>query len=269
MSEAISMQKILAFPFAFVGARILKFVRLLGMMCLYFKHIVLLSLTPPLRTHLLFQQLYFIGNQSLNIIILTGFFTGGVFGLQLGVVFDLFSSEGLLGGATGKALTRELAPLMTGFLLAGRAGSAMTAEIATMKVNEQVDAMEAMGIDPTHYLMVPRFLASIFVMPLLCGIFIMTGVFGCWAVGVLLYNVDQGFFWEKLIWLVEPNDIWAGLFKAFVFAIIIALVSCRYGIKASGGAKGVGQATTISVVHQLLLILLSDVLITYLQIVVL
>ena len=256
-------------PIVKLGELVIRMFEIAGEFLLFVYSIILLCFERPFRWHLIFNQLHFIGNQSLNIILLTGFFTGGVFGLQLGVVFDVFSAEGLMGGATGKALTRELAPLMTGFLLAGRAGSSMTAEIATMKVNEQVDAMEAMGVDPLHYLVVPRFLASIFIIPLLCGIFIIVGEVGCWVVAVFLYDVDQGVFFEKLIWLVEPNDVWAGLFKALVFASIISLVACRYGVQASGGAKGVGTATTLSVVNTLLLVLFSDVIITYFQIVLL
>ena len=263
--ESSGLQSLLVFPVAWVGTRVISSISKAGDFLLFVWEVFKQIFVPPFRRRLVFQQLYFIGNESLFIILLTGFFTGGVFGLQLGVVFDIFRAEGLMGGATGKALTRELAPLMTGFLLAGRAGSAMTAEIATMKVNEQVDAMEAMGVDPLHYLVVPRVLAAMFIIPLLCGIFILVGEIGCWVVGVVLYDVDQGVFFEKLIWLVGPNDIWAGLFKALVFSILIALVACRYGIQASGGAKGVGTATTVSVVNSLLLILAFDVVITYFQ----
>jgi phospholipid/cholesterol/gamma-HCH transport system permease protein len=254
---------------AFLGHRIIVVGETIGSFLLFLNVVVRLCFEKPFRSHLLFQQLHFIGNQSLNIILLTGFFTGGVFGLQLGVVFDVFRAEGMMGGATAKALTRELAPLMTGFLLAGRAGSSMTAEIATMKVNEQIDALEAMGIDPLHYLIVPRFLASILIIPLLCGIFILIGVVGCWAVAVGIYNADQGTFFEKMVWLMETEDIWAGLFKALIFAGIISVVACSYGISTNGGAKGVGSSTTMSVVNMLLLILASDVVITYFQIVLL
>ncbi|MEZ4743021.1 MAG: ABC transporter permease [Bdellovibrionota bacterium] len=221
----------------------------------------------PFRRQLFFQHLEFIGNQSLGIILLTGFFTGAVFGLQLGGIFRIFQAEGMMGGATGKALARELAPLMTGFLLSGRAGSAMTAEIATMKVNEQVDAMEAMAVDPISYLVVPRILAFTAMLPFLCSVFIFIGVLGAFFSGVFIFDVDQGIFVEKIVWLVQPRDIIAGLEKTFVFAIIIASISCRYGLEASGGAKGVGVATTMSVVVTLLSLLGTDFIITYFQIV--
>jgi phospholipid/cholesterol/gamma-HCH transport system permease protein len=154
---------------------------------------------------------------------------------------------------------------MTAFLLTGRAGSAMTAEIATMKVNEQVDAMEAMAVDPVNYLVVPRVLAAMFIMPLLCGIFIFIGTIGAFVTGVAVFDVDVGIFIDRIKWMVTPRDIFNGLEKAFVFSIIIAAMACRYGLKASGGAKGVGRATTMSVVMTLLVVLLCDVFITYVQ----
>ncbi len=220
---------------------------------------------PPVRWDLIFQQLEFIGNQSLNIIVLTGFFTGAVFALQIGGIFQIFRAESIMGAATGKALTREMAPLMTAFLLTGRAGSAMTAEISTMRVNEQVDAMEAMAVDPIHYLVVPRMIAAMFIIPLLCAIFIFIGIFGAFVTGVAVFDVDVGIFIDRIKWMVEPADIFNGLQKAFAFAVIIASMACRYGLSASGGAKGVGRATTTSVVATLLVILLCDVFITYVQ----
>ena len=237
----------------------------LGAYGLYLYEICRQATKPPYRWELIFQQLEFIGNQSLNIILLTGFFTGAVFALQIGGIFQIFRAESIMGAATSKALTREMAPLMTAFLLTGRAGSAMTAEIATMRVNEQVDAMEAMAVDPIHYLVVPRTIAAMLIIPLLCGIFIFIGTFGAFIMGVAVFDVDVGIFLDRIKWLVEPRDIFNGLEKAFVFAIIIATIACRYGLNAGGGAKGVGRATTTSVVTTLLAILLCDVFITYVQ----
>lgn len=237
----------------------------LGSFGLYLLEIGKQATKRPVRWELIFQHLEFVGNQSLNIIILTGFFTGAVFALQIGGIFQIFRAESIMGAATGKALTREMAPLMTAFLLTGRAGSAMTAEIATMKVNEQVDAMEAMAVDPINYLVVPRVLASMFIMPLLCAIFIFVGTIGAFVTGVAVFDVDVGIFLDRIKWMVEPRDIFSGLQKAFFFSLIIAAMACRYGLNASGGAKGVGRATTTSVVMTLLVVLLSDVFITYAQ----
>lgn len=237
-----------------------------GKFFVYVHDVLKQSLRRPVRGTLIFQQLEFIGNQSLNIILLTGFFTGAVFGLQIGGIFQIFKAEGLMGAATAKALTRELAPLMTGFLISGRVGSAMTAELATMKVNEQIDAMEAMAVDPINYLVVPRFLASLAIIPLLCVIFIFIGVIGAYLTGVGVFRVDVGTFIEKMTQIVSTEDVWNGLQKSAVFAVLLSLIACRYGLTASGGAKGVGVATTSSVVVTLLAILCCDVLMTYLQV---
>ena len=233
----------------------------------FVREILIWVVRPPFRLRLLFQQLEFIGNQSLNIIFVSAIAVGAVFGLQIGGVFQVFRAENLMGGATGKALCMELAPLVTAILLTGRAGSAMTAELATMRVNEQIDAMEAMAVDPISYLVVPRVLASMLMMPLLCAVFIFVGMIGAFGAGTLLFNVDQGQFFERLIKIVVAKDVWRGLIKAEVFSMIMASVCCRYGLNARGGAKGVGVATTNAVVVTLLGILGVDVVITYWQVI--
>lgn len=233
----------------------------------FLKEVVKWTFRRPFRISMLFQQLEFVGNQSLNIVLISALAVGAVFGLQIGAIFQIFRAESLMGAATGKALCMELAPLVTAVLITGRVGSAMTAEIATMKVNEQVDAMEAMAVDPISYLVVPRVLASMLIVPLLCAVFIFIGVIGAYVAGVFLFNIDEGMFIEKIIRFVLPRDITRGIVKSFVFAIIMGALACRYGLKASGGAKGVGIATTNSVVTILLSILFVDVVITYVQIV--
>jgi len=238
----------------------------LGSFLFYLRYIFTHLWKRPFRHKLVLQQIEFIGNQSVMIIILTGFFTGAVFGLQIGGVFTIFQAESMMGGATGLALAMELGPLVTGFLLAGRVGSAMTAEIATMVVGEQVDALESMGVDPVHYLIVPRVIASIIVMPLLCGIFMIMGTYGAFIIGVVLFDVDQGIFFEKLLFLVHPPDVMTGLRKMLVFSVIISTVCCRHGLHAGGGAKGVGDSTTNAVVKSLLAILAFDFIISFIEV---
>ena len=133
---------------------------------------------------------------------------------------------------------------MTGFLVTGRVGAAITAEIATMVVSEQVEAIEAMGVDPIDYLVVPRVWASIFVMPLLCGLFMLMGVVGAYVTSLSMFSIDPGVFVGKIIDLVEVGDIISGLRKMFFFSFIISFICCYEGLYASGGAKGVGMATT-------------------------
>jgi phospholipid/cholesterol/gamma-HCH transport system permease protein len=251
-----------------LGKYILKRVSEFGVFCFYLQEIFVQMFRSKFRFQLIMQQAEFIGNQSLNIILLTGFFTGAAFALSIGPFFQQFKAESIMGAATALSLARELAPVMTAFLLTGRAGSSMTAEIATMKVNEQIDAMEAMAVDPISYLVVPRLIAAVAIMPFLCGIFIFIGVLASFVVGIFLFNIDSGIFFDKMTFLVKSKDIVLGLQKAFAFAIVIAVVACRYGLKASGGAKGVGLATTNSVVATLLALLAVDYVITYFQLVV-
>ncbi|MGE0174308.1 MAG: MlaE family ABC transporter permease [Oligoflexales bacterium] len=250
------------------GDRIIKIVRDFGAFLMYGKETFVLVFKPPFRTRLVLHQMEFIGNESLFIIMISGFFLGAVFSLQIGSIFAIFGAQGMVGAASGKALSRELSPLVTGFLLAGRGGAAITAELATMKVTEQIDAMEAMAVDPIHYLVVPRVIATICMMPLLVGVFNFTGQIGSLVVSFFMFDVDQGVYFDKLIRIVEIGDIWRGMQKALVFGAIISLLSCRAGLTASGGAKGVGMATTNSVVMTLLVLLAVDFIITYFQIVV-
>jgi len=219
----------------------------------------------PVRISLLFKQLEFVGNKSLSIIFLSGLFTGAVLGLQIGKIFAIFKAEGMMGAATGKSLALELAPVMCGFIVSGRAGAAMAAEIGTMRVNEQLDAMEAMGVDPVSYLVVPRIMGATLMMPILSVIFLGVGLVGCLVVGVFMFNIDFAVFNQQLKWLVWVEDIQKGMIKATFFGFILSSVSCYKGFHAKGGAKGVGEATTQAVVVSLLSILISDFFISLIQ----
>ena len=234
-----------------------------GVLCLYLQRLLITCCRPPFRFSLVIQQMEFIGNQSVGIVLLTGVATGAVFGMQIGGVFAVFQAEGLIGGATGIALATELAPLITGFVLTGRVGASMAAEIATMVVNEQIDAMEAMGVDPTDYLVAPRVWASVTIMPLLCALFMIVGTIGVYFVGIVLFQIDEGVFYDRLTSLVVPHDIIVGLRKMVVFSFAISVISCLQGLKASKGAQGVGRATTQAVVRSLIAILVSDFIIAY------
>jgi phospholipid/cholesterol/gamma-HCH transport system permease protein len=220
---------------------------------------------PPLRIQLIFKQFEFVGNKSLSIVTLSSLFTGAVLGLQIGKIFGIFKAEGLMGAATGKALALELAPVMCGFIVTGRAGAAMAAEIATMRVNEQLDAMEAMGVSPVSYLIVPRVIASTLMMPMLAAIFLFLGIIGCYIIGLIMFKVDTSVFISQLQWLVWVSDIQKGLVKALVFGFILSTIACYKGFYARGGAKGVGEATTQAVVASLLTILIVDFFISLVQ----
>lgn len=239
----------------------------LGVFILYLRDVFYWTFHKPFRRDLLFQQLEFIGNQSLLVVFISSFFVGAALGMNIGGVFEVFGAESMVGAASAKALSREIAPLITLVLVTGRAGSAITAEISTMKVNEQVDAMEAMAVDPISYLVVPRFLACVIIIPMLTAVFIFVGVVGSYFAGTIFFEVDQGLFISKLRVLMEPMDLFRGLAKSLAFAVMMGSICCQYGLNASGGAKGVGKATTNSVVVTLLAILGIDVVITYFQII--
>ncbi len=220
---------------------------------------------PPVNFRLLLAQLEFVGNRSLSITILAGCMVGAIFGFQLGEIFRIFGAESMIGAAAGFALSRELAPLVGGFLVTGRAGSAMAAELATMRVNEQIDAMRVMSVNPYSYLVAPRILASVLIMPLLTVFFVVAGVLSAFAVGVFYYHIDVADFMTKIEWVVDPIDIFAGMEKAAVYGFLFSGIGCYQGFHASGGAKGVGKATTIAVVASYVAILVADYFITYLQ----
>jgi len=171
----------------------------------------------------------------------------------------------MLGAAAGISLSKELAPVFAGFLVTARAGSAMAAEIATMRVNEQIDAMRVMAVNPHGYLVAPRILAAVIMLPLLTCIFILTGVFTSFLIGITFIDIDVGTFIEKMRWMVKPRFIFQGMTKAAIFGFILAAIGCYKGFYAGGGAKGVGRATTEAVVISLVAILVSDYFISYLQ----
>lgn len=212
----------------------------------------------PLRLGQTIQQMEFIGVQSVPIIALTAFFTGAVFTLQSYRAFALFGAEGYVGGTVGISLAKELGPTLTGLLVAGRAGSAMSAEIGSMRVSEQIDALEAMAVDPINYLVKPRILASILVLPLLTAIYDIVGVIGSYTVAIGVLGMDWPTFAVRLQEWVDWPDIAGGLLKGAVFGGIIAVVACYKGYYTSGGATGVGRATTTSVVISSVSLLVSN-----------
>jgi phospholipid/cholesterol/gamma-HCH transport system permease protein len=217
---------------------------------------------PPFRLRLLFQAMEFVGVGSLFIVLLTGLFTGAVFALQGASAFRLFNAESLVGSTVALSLAKELSPVLTGLMVTGRAGSGIATELGTMRVTEQIDALETMAVNPVQYLVVPRFLAGVVMVPALSVLFTLVGMCGAYFVGVVLMNIDPGVFLGKTRWLVDPNDITDGLIKATVFGGVLTLVGCYKGFYASGGARGVGIATTQSVVVSSVAILVADYFLT-------
>ncbi|HTL97577.1 MAG TPA: ABC transporter permease [Holophagaceae bacterium] len=210
----------------------------------------------------LMRQYLAVGVNSVPVVILTSLSVSMVFAVQLHFGFKQFQAEGLASQVLGLAVVRELAPVITGLMIAGRVGSAMAAELGTMQVTEQVDALECLATDPIQYLFVPRILASAVMLPLLTGISIYVGYWG----GRLLLVGVEGYsaiaYSQEFYKLVQGRDLLIALTKALVFGIIISLVGCWRGYRTFGGAEGVGNAPTSSVVTSYVWILIADFVLT-------
>jgi phospholipid/cholesterol/gamma-HCH transport system permease protein len=212
----------------------------------------------PFRARLFVESSEYVGIGSLPIITLVGAFTGAVTALQAVNAFRLLKAEGYSGSAVGLSLAIELAPVLSGLMLAGRVGAGIATEIGTMRITEQIDALESMAVSPVQYLIVPRLVAGTLMAPVLSMIFFIIGMMGAYFVAVITLNVDHGQFVENFKWLVDPVDIGQGVFKSFVFGLAITLIGCYQGYNASGGGRGVGMATTRAVVIGSVTILVLD-----------
>lgn len=249
-------------PIRKTGADVLDTIQEMGRMALFLGASVAAAFTPPMRFHLLLKQIHFIGIRSLFVIILTAIFSGMVLGLQGYYTLSRFGSEALLGPAVALSIIRELGPVLSGLMVTGRAGSALTAELGIMRIREQVDALETMGIRPLQYLVVPRLTAGLLVLPLLTAIFDVIGIFGGYLVAVQLLGMSGGTYFGGIEDAVVMKDIHVGLIKAFAFGLIVTWVCTFKGYTTSRGAEGVSHATTSAVVLSSVLILVCDYVIT-------
>jgi phospholipid/cholesterol/gamma-HCH transport system permease protein len=202
-----------------------------------------------------------VGVDSLFVVILTGLFTGGVFTLQIIYGFSRFSAESMVGPTVATAMTRELGPVLTALMVTGRVGSAMAAELSSMKVSEQMDALTVMAADPIKYLITPRLVAGVIMLPLLTAIADAVGVIGGFFVAVGR-GLDPGQFTGRITDIVVMGDVFNGLIKAAFFGFIISSVGCYMGFYTQGGASGVGRSTTQAVVVSYVSILVSDFMMT-------
>jgi len=200
------------------------------------------------RGKILFKESLKIGVKSTFIILLVGLFSGMVFALQTGYSFRLFNAESLVGSTVGIALSRELAPVFTSLMVVARAGSAMAAEIGTMRVTEQVDALRSMAVSPISYLVVPKVLATTFMVPLLVMVFNAFGLLGAYVVAVHLLDIPEGPYLYWYHYYLSPQDYYQGIIKGFLFGLLLSLIACRQGYRTTHGAEGVGRSTTVAVV---------------------
>jgi phospholipid/cholesterol/gamma-HCH transport system permease protein len=218
--------------------------------------------TPPHYWADTLEQMDIIGVGSLPIIVLTGFFIGGVLVLQTASQFERFGETALTGDAVALALVRELGPAITALLVAGRNASGIASELGSMVVTEQVDAMRALGTDPIRKLMTPRVIATVLMLPLLTAVSDFVGLVGGFLVAYFTLRLGPVQFWTRAIHALDFGDLVQGLMKPFIFAFIISTVACFMGLRVKGGTQGVGRATTSAVVVSSVILLVVDTFIT-------
>ncbi|MDR0624456.1 MAG: ABC transporter permease [Treponema sp.] len=216
----------------------------------------------PFRFSQYLMEIEHLGINSLFVIILSGAAMGMIFALQMVTLLQPFQAEIGTGAAVAVAMSREIAPIITSLMLIAKNGSAMAAELGTMRVTEQIDSLESMSVSAEHYLVLPKVIASFLVFPILTLLADMVGTLGAYIVSVNLYNVDAASYLDYLFDFLSPRDVFMGLVKAGVMGLIVSTICCFFGLRASQGAKGVGDSATKAVVASSVSILVADYLLT-------
>ncbi|MGQ9370775.1 MlaE family ABC transporter permease [Azospirillum sp. ST 5-10] len=247
---------------ATIGRAFLVFLAATGNVAMFTGTAVSHCLRPPIYLRQVLRQMIDIGYYSLPVVGLTALFTGMVLALQSYSGFARFQAEGAIATVVVLSVTRELGPVLAGLMVAGRIGAAMAAEIGTMRVTEQIDALSTLSTSPFKYLVVPRLIAGLTMLPLLVLVADIIGVFGGFLVSVYRLGFNPASYISRTWEFLEPVDVISGLVKAAVFGFMIALMGCYFGYRSKGGAQGVGQATTNAVVAASILILVFNYLIT-------
>ncbi len=233
-----------------------------GRSLLFFIESVKLIFAKPSRIEEIVKHMEFIGNKSILIISLTGAFTGMALSFQIYLGFNLVNATNLVGPTVALGISRELGPVLTGLIVAARAGGAMAARIGTMRVSEQIDALEVMGINAKQFLVSPRIVAAFITLPLLCGVFDFVAMVGAHILGIYVLGLDEAIFWDKILLWIKPSDVFEGLIKAAVFGVTFATICTFKGYTTTGGAKGVGEATNQGVVHSMVMIIILNFFMT-------
>lgn len=241
-----------------IGRIVVKFSEELGRIMLLLCSTIKQLLLPPFELKSTFKQIVEVGIRSMPVVLITAVFTGMVLALQSYTGFKRFNAEVLVGTVVALSMTRELGPVLTGLIVAGRAGAAMAAELGTMRVTEQIDALETLATNPVKYLVVPRFVAGMIILPCLTVIADLIGIIGGYLVAVGLLGANSTVYWRRTWDYLEIDDIYNGIIKACFFGASIAIISCYKGFYTKGGAEGVGKATTGAVVISSMTILISD-----------
>ena len=225
-----------------------------------------LAFQPPYQFQMTLRQCYIVGVTALPVVIFTGIFTGLLVATQGYHQLKLFSAEGTIGGFVSVTIIKELGLVVPAFVMAGRIGASITAELGTMKVTEQIDALEVMAVDPVKYLVVPRLVACSIMLPALTLFSIAFGIGGAYYVVIKLFDMNGNFFWKNLKSFMYLSSVVVSVVKAISFGISIAIVGCYKGfsVSSSNGAEGVGRATTGSAVTAIMIILIIDFLLNHL-----
>ena len=229
-----------------------------GGIVLLLRDAVVTLFKTPLRVQATLDQMNKIGVTSLPLVFLTALFTGMVLSLQSAYQLQIFSATQFTADLISLSIVRELGPVLTAMVVAGRVGASIAAEIGTMKVTEQIDALQSLAVDPIRYLVVPRYVASLTMMFMLTIYADVIGVLGGYVVAILKLHLSSYQFLHRAIDILVLKDLFTGLVKAFVFGIVVAVVGCYFGFEAKGGAEGVGTATTKAVVTAMISIIAFD-----------
>lgn len=234
------------------------FIRETGLIALFAWQSARLLFAKPYRYGEILKHMEFIGNQSVGIITLTSIFTGLALSFQVYLGFKLVNAVDLVGPTVALGISRELGPVLTGLIVSARAGGAMAARLGTMRVNEQMDALDVMGINTKQYLIAPRIVAAVVCMPMLTALFDFMAMFGSWFLCTKLIGLDHAVFMSKIRDTVEIHHINEGLIKSAIFGFMFAVICTYKGFNTSGGAKGVGEATNRGVVVSMVIIIILD-----------
>lgn len=260
-------QSSLCVPFAALGRYTLMLLGELGGMTLFCLDALRLIFSSLAQFPKMVRQVFFIGVKSVSVITLIALFTGMVIGLQTYYALSKFGSEGFLGAAVALSLVRELGPVLTAIMVTGRAGSSMTAEIGVMRITEQIDALDVMGVNPMSYLVSPKLAGSLISFPLLTAWFDLVGIAGGYLTGVVLLGGNGGVYVSRVQTSLDMTDINGGFLKALVFAVVVCTVCCYKGYythlrKDGVGPEGVSNSTTAAVVMSCVLVLMADYVLT-------
>jgi phospholipid/cholesterol/gamma-HCH transport system permease protein len=242
----------------YIGNKVKGPIEEIGLILVLFYSTVKWLIKPPFGMKNILKQMLDIGVNSLPVVLITAIFTGMVLALQSYTGFKRFGAEGLVGSVVALSMTRELGPVLTALIVTGRAGAAMAAELGTMRVTEQIDALETLATNPIKYLIVPRFFSGLIMLPSLTVIADIVGIIGGYFVTVILLNANVTTYMRMTWDYLQMQDIYNGLIKACFFGAILSLIGCYKGFYAAGGAEGVGKATTGAVVISFMAILISD-----------